>query len=223
MTNTAATRAVRREIVKNLDGSLTEYDDIPLKRGNLWEGKSFNGPLKRIQDKSHEELGTLLSLCRDLFVQNWKRIRFGPCLQGAVFEITLSRKPKLFSMLDGYLTVGLPHAKDHFHLCIAETRGLGDRKTPPQLSKVRQCARASFFRDLAPGIGSPRSWGVRLWNGNGEQMVSIFLPNPYLNAQLKRQKPDWSKLALWNDLRRRYIGETQSQPIPTATDMPDHG
>ena len=44
-----------------------------------------------------------------------------------------------------------------------------------------------------------------------------------LSAELKRQKPDWSKLALWNDLRHRYIGETKSQPIPTATDMPDHG
>lgn len=87
--------------------------------------------------KSVEEAGTLVSLARDLFVEQFDQIRFGPCIEGAVFELTLSKRPILFSVLDGYLTVGLPHGRDHFHLCLGETRGLGKRGTPAETARIR--------------------------------------------------------------------------------------
>ncbi len=213
----------KTRIVRNLDGTRTEYDEIPIRAGTLGGVKGFNGPLKRIQGKSEKELGTLISLCRDLFVENWDQIRFGPCIEGAVFEISMRRKPELFSMLDGYLTVELPHAKDHFHLCLSETRGLGKQKTPRAQAKVRQCGRAAFVRTVGKDGCTPRAWSIRLWNGKGEQMATVFLPNPHLSGKLEHlKKPDWSRLELWNDLRRKYIGEKVPQPLPADVPMLEH-
>ena len=61
-----------------------------------------------------------------------------------------------------------------------------------------------------------------MWNGDGDQMCSFFLPNPFLDDEQKRQKPDWSRLALWNELRARYLGEIEPQPIPDDDKPPAH-
>ena len=71
------------QTVQNLDGSTTEYTDVPLLPGRLER------------------------LLRELFEQHWREIIFGPCLQGAVFEIQLTEQPKKIAMLDGYLTVDI--------------------------------------------------------------------------------------------------------------------
>ncbi len=196
------------------DGTWTEVDDIPIVTGRLWEG---SGPpkLKRAHDLEGlpiEEVGTLYALCRDLFVGAWPQIMFGPCVQGAVFELKLDQPPEL-SMLDGYLTVGIG-PPSHFHLCIGPHRGLGRNLTPPSLARARQCRRASFLRLVHPDRG-PRSWQIELVNGNDEQMITFFLPSPFLTPDLKpRRDPDWGRLDLWNRLRRDYLGESAPQPIP---------
>jgi hypothetical protein len=59
-----------------------------------------------------------------------------------------------------------------------------------------------------------------MWNGNKVQMCSFFLPSPFLDDRQKPQKPDWSRLKLWNELRRRYLNETVPQPIPATTPIP---
>jgi hypothetical protein len=65
-------------------------------------------------------------------------------------------------------------------------------------------ARAAFFRTEG-GSCAPGSWGLRLWNGRGEQMVSVFFPNPHFDDEWKRlREPRWEKTALWEDLRARY-------------------
>lgn len=200
--------------LENEDGSWTEVDDIPLVSGRLWAVER-TPELKRapeLADLGVEQVGTLYALCRDLFVGAWDQIMFGPCVQGAVFELKLDRIPEI-SMLDGYLTVGIG-PPSHFHLCIEPHRGLGSRKTPPELARKRQCARASFLRRVDPERG-PRSWQVELVNGDEEQMITFFLPSPFLTLELKpTRNPDWSRLELWNQLRRDYLGEAEPQPIP---------
>jgi hypothetical protein len=65
-------------------------------------------------------------------------------------------------------------------------------------------ARAAFFRTEG-GSCVPGSWGVRLWNGHGEQMITIYFPNPWLDDDADRlREPRWDRTALWEDLRRRY-------------------
>lgn len=164
--------------VQNLDGSRTEYSEIPLLPGRLEQ------------------------LLRELFEQHWARIIFGPCVQGAVFEIRLTEPPKQVSMFDGYLTVNA--GPWHFHLCI-------DTHTDvpvPELARHRQASRAAFFQDTRPSGHIRGSWGLRLWNGVGEQMITIFFPNPYLSDEQKILKePDWSRTTLWNELRQRYTAQ----------------
>lgn len=79
------------------------------------------------------------------------------------------------------------------------------RGTPsPELARIRRVARAAFFRTEG-GSCAPGSWGLRLWNGRGEQMVTVFFPNPHFNDAFGRlPEPRWEKTALWEDLRRRY-------------------
>ncbi len=161
--------------VPNLDGSTTEYTDITL------------------------EPGRLERLLRALFEEHWQQIVFGPCIQGAVFEIRLTAQPKKVVMLDGYLTVDA--GAWHFHMCIAEHKDV----PVPELAQQRQVSRAAFFQDVRATGHVKGSCGLRLWNGLDEQMITIFFPNPYLTEKQKiRRTPDWSRLELWQQLRQKY-------------------
>jgi hypothetical protein len=51
------------------------------------------------------------------------------------------------------------------------------------------------------------TWGLRLFNGNGEQQMNIFFPNPFLTDEGKISKtPDWSRLAIWDRTRHAALG-----------------
>lgn len=137
-------------------------------------------------------------LLRELFEQHWGAITAGPAIQGAVFEIRFAAPPKV-TMLDGYMTVDT--GPWHFHLCVGEHRGTAS----PELARQRRMARAAFFRTVGAGC-TPTSWGLRLWNGRGEQMVTVFFPNPHYGENFERlDPPRWEKLSLWNQLRTQYL------------------
>lgn len=216
MTERAHDPIAPTETTNELDGSVTELTEIPIRAQAL--DVAHNRVLRKEQlaDLPLETRGTLLSLCFDLFVVHWERIVFGSCIQGAVFELQMSAEPATFSYLDGYLTVYLEPPPSHMHLCIGPHRGLKN-ETPSELARVRQCARAAFARTLGAD-GEPHSWSIQLWNGAGEQMITFFLPSPFLDlAREKRlREPDWSHLTLWNELRARYLGERAPQPLPRA-------
>jgi hypothetical protein len=138
-------------------------------------------------------------LMREVFGEHWAHVAAGPIIEGSAWEIRFPAAPKL-SMLDGYLTVDV--GAWHFHLCVNDHRGAPS----PELARVRRVARAAFFRS-AGGSCVPESWGLRLWNGRGEQMITVFFPNPHLDDELRRlREPRWEKTALWEDLRRRFAG-----------------
>lgn len=204
------------ERLAQLDGSTLELTDIPIRPAQV--GVAHNRVLRReqIADLPSEQRGTLLSLCYDLFVEHWDQIVFGTCIQGAVYELQLGQKPEQFSYLDGYLTVFLDPSPAHMHLCIGAHQGL-KQETHPELARQRQCSRAVFARTLGQG-GQPHSWSVQLFNGAGEQMITFFLPSPFMDkTRTKRLKqPDYSHLALWNDLRARYLGEQAPQALPAG-------
>ncbi|MBI4401885.1 MAG: hypothetical protein HY581_09665 [Nitrospirae bacterium] len=149
------------------------------------------------------EVGVLESLLRELFEKHWMEITFVPCVQGAVYEIRLTEAPKRITLADGYLTVDV--GAWHFHLCIGEQRGSPTNPVPEALKRKRRASKAAFFYRTGDGhVGG--SWGFRMWNGAGEQMLTVFFPNPYLDKQLKPQpQPDWSRLALWNTMRLKYL------------------
>ena len=53
--------------------------------------------------------------------------------------------------------------------------------------------------------------------------MTVFLPNPFLDRDTDRflPEPDWSRLALWDRLRARWLGMTEPDPIDrSATRFP---
>ena len=45
-----------------------------------------------------------------------------------------------------------------------------------------------------------------MFNGDGDQMMTVLLPNPFLDdADQILDDPDWSRLALWDELRSRFL------------------
>jgi hypothetical protein len=155
------------------DGSLTEYDDVPV-AGD------------RVQQ-----------LLTEIFTDHWEHVFAGPVIEGAAYEIRFTAPP-VVSMLDGYLTVDL--GPWHFHLCVNDHRGA----PTPEQARLRRVARAAFFHTDG-GSCVPGSWGVRLWNGRGEQMITVYFPNPWLDDAAERlREPRWEKTALWDGLRKRY-------------------
>jgi hypothetical protein len=156
--------------------------------------------------------GTLERVLRELFESHWDKIVFGPIIQGAAWEFQAPHAPTHVGVLDGYLTVAF--GAPHFHLCIGPTRGSRTNPTPPALAEHRRCARAELFRRL-DRTGTPSSWGLRLWNGHGEQQATIVFPNPFLSADGTRalREPDWSRLALWDEMRSRYAGIEGPDPV----------
>jgi hypothetical protein len=162
----------------------------------------------------------LLALLKDIFEEHWSEVIFGPCIEGAVFEGRFTARPRV-SVLDGYATVELGGSESwHFHLCIGPHRGTSTAPTPPELARWRRCSRAAFFRSRDRG-GRPSAWGVRMWNGRGEQMLTIFFPNPWLDADRRRyvDTPDWSRLDLWMRLRERFAG-VPAEPPPEQAERP---
>jgi len=140
---------------------------------------------------------TVERLMLEVFGEHWAAISAGPIVDGAAYEIRFISAPKL-SMLDGYLTIDT--GPWHFHLCVNDHRGAAT----PELARVRRVARAAFFHTDG-GSCVPGAWGLRLWNGRGEQMITVYFPNPWLDDELERvREPRWERTALWEGLRTRY-------------------
>ncbi len=180
----------------NLDGTTTEYFDVECSEA------------------------VLMALLGEIFEVNWRHVIFGPCIEGAVFEGRFAAQPAI-SLLDGYVTVQVAGSESwHFHLCIGPHSGSSRLPTPPELAQWRRCDRAAFFRNLDRG-GRAGSWGFRMWNGRGEQMLTVFFPNPWIDPARQRYVavPDWSRLNLWMTLRERFAG-VPAEPPPERAEPP---
>ncbi len=164
----------------------------------------------RTTEQNHDDLevfpiplaeDTLRTILGTLFEDSWESIRFGPLIQGAVYELAATSQPRL-TMLDGYLTIDL--GGPHVHLCIGEQKGLPGHPVDPALAKRRRCAHVELQRQWIDG--APRTWMFRMFNGDGDQMLTVLLPNPFLSDdQQLLAEPDYSRLALWDRLRADHL------------------
>lgn len=154
-----------------------------------------------------QELFELLTLVFD----HWSEINFGILIQGSVLEIAPPGRPTSMKLLDGYLTVTFGEQM-HFHLCIGDNFGSKKFPTSEKLRKHRKASRAELYRILNPDL-EPVSWGLRFFNGENQQMLTIFLPNPFLTSQNRHAKiPDWNKLNLWQKIRAQFLHELEKDP-----------
>jgi len=156
---------------------------------------------------------TLHGILATIFLEQWQTIRFGTLIQGAVFELAATEPPTM-TMLDGYLTIDLGHS--HLHLCIGEHRGASDRPVDAELARRRRCAHAELQRQWADG--APATWMFRMFNGDGDQMLTVLLPNPFLDDENRLlEDPDWSRLTLWDALRARFL-DLPADPVDRSAD-----
>lgn len=155
---------------------------------------------------------SLEELLTDVFQNYWQDITFGPIIQGAAWEIKAPCAPTTIGVLDGYITIAF--GATHFHLCIGLTKGTKRAPTSEALAKHRRTARAELYRRFNRS-GEPNSWALRLFNGHGEQQATILLPNPFLAPATDKvlKVPDWSRLALWDHLRAKWLGLTEPDPL----------
>jgi hypothetical protein len=156
----------------------------------------------------------LEKLFREVFEQHWQRIAVGPWVAGAIFELAFDKAPEV-RVKNGYLTVDA--GAWHFHLCIGQPRGKG----PAEALQARRVARIAFYDWRGDGSVKERSSGIRMWNGHGEQMATIFFPHPLL-AESGRSigKLNWNNLRLLYEFRHRYLGEPMPDDIEAAAKAP---
>jgi hypothetical protein len=168
------------------------------------------------------DAAVLEAILRDLFENHWQEITFGPIIQGAAWEMQAQAAPSHVGVLDGYITVAF--GAPHFHICIGEHKGTPGRPVAEELARHRRTARAELYRQLDDG-GAPVSWGLRLFNGKGEQQITVLLPNPFLSPTNEKvlKQPDWSRLALWDALRARWFGLTAPDPLDRSAAGFQHG
>lgn len=160
---------------------------------------------------------TLHELLTLTLVEHWHSVRFGTVIPGAVHEITATQAPRT-TILDGYLTIDLGNSR--LHLCIGEHRGSTGRPVEPEPARRRRCAHAELQRQWIDG--APGSWMFRMFNGDGDQMLTVLLPNPHRDDDDRiLDEPDWSRLALWDTMRARFL-DLPPDPIDRSRGRFDH-
>lgn len=150
------------------------------------------------------QLGTLASLCRDLFVEHYGTIEFGPVIAGAIFELRLREAPQAIYVEDGYLNLHLPYSMGHLHLGIAPSAANAAVDASGATERERRCARAALFEGVAPGGARAVRWGARLWNGAGTQMITFFFEPP-------------GGALIFRTLLERYAGGTENTIRPSES------
>jgi (2Fe-2S) ferredoxin len=173
------------------DGNSIEYEEFPA---------------------TFDVLGTLLY---SLFQDHWQDLGLGHLVDGSVLELEFTTAPQACQIYDGYLTVVAEGW--HMHLCIGENWGGPNRNNSQVIRQARQVSRAALYRQL-DAQGKPQSWGIQFWNGVGDKMMTIFLPNPFLGEGedfLPEHQPDLAKLAVYENLRQIYVLGTIDIPYET--------
>jgi (2Fe-2S) ferredoxin len=140
-----------------------------------------------------------------LFHDHWQGVGLGHMVDGSVLELEFNQAPKIIRLYDGYLTVVTEGW--HMHLCLEENLGGPENRTDPKLRQARLVSRGSLYRRLNQR-GEARSWGIQFWNGAGERMMNLFLPNPFVTDDedlLPEHKPDRDKLKLYKQVREIFV------------------
>ncbi|MGB9632904.1 MAG: DUF7676 family protein [Chloroflexaceae bacterium] len=71
---------------------------------------------------------------------------------------------------------------------------------------------------VEPGVGT-----LEIFPFEPTEQITIFLPNPFYSSAMQRlDVPDWSRLALWDKLRRQYLGLEPDPKDRSATRF-EHG
>jgi hypothetical protein len=94
---------------------------------------------------------TMRALAQELFGTYWRSVVVGPCIEGAVFEVSFQSPPEI-RYLDGYLTVDL--GPWHFHLCLGPHKGNSSAELREKRLKTPDWSRLdAYYRLRAQFLG----------------------------------------------------------------------
>ncbi|MFP4693710.1 MAG: (2Fe-2S) ferredoxin domain-containing protein [Halothece sp.] len=190
---------------------MTEFQRWITPKNQMTTEKTATGSIIEYEEFS-THIDVIGPLLYTLLHDNWEQVQIGHIVQGSVLELEFTEAPHIFTLYDGYLTVVTKGW--HIHLCVEDHWGGPHNRTPDDLRERRKISRAAFYRRLN-SQGKPKTWGIQFWNGAGEQMMTLFLPNPYLGEDdniLPENKAKIEKLSLYQELRDIYV--TGEKPIP---------
>ncbi len=68
------------------------------------------------------------------------------------------------------------------------------------------------------------SWGLRLFNGEGEQQITVLLPNPFFDPVTDKfaKRRTGRSSVLWDNLRARWFGLSEPDPIDRSGERFSH-
>ncbi len=163
----------------------------------------------------HPSEGLITQMMREIFEEHWQHIVIGPWLLGAVFELPFEKAPKV-TISNGYLNIDA--GPWHCHLCIGPYKG----KENEGCLTLRRAAKIAFYDWRGDGSIKQRSSGIRLWNGYGEQMTTIFFPHVLRGEtpHTASREPNWENLRLYYEFRERYLGEPVPENLEQAGTAP---
>lgn len=147
----------------------------------------------------------LADFLTDVFTRYWDRVVFGPVMDGAAYEWTCPCSPDRIERDGEFLTIGF--GDPHFHLCIGTDTPATEKDSEFE-ARMRQLrpASVSIYRSL-DSRGAPNSWGFQIHNSNEQCVLTIYFPNPFvLSGDRLASEPDWSRLDVWRDISKRYLG-----------------
>ena len=116
---------------------------------------------------------SLEQLLRDLFEQHWDKITFGPLIQGGRLGDPCAARTDPCRHAGRLPHGGLRHFA--FPPLHRFAQGAAERSCARGAPRHRRTARAELYRRLDRS-GVPASWGLRMFNGAGEQQLTILLP-----------------------------------------------
>jgi hypothetical protein len=80
----------------------------------------------------------------------------------------------------------------------------------------RAGSRAELYRILRDG--RPGSWGLRLFNSEDTQLMTVLFPHPWLDdTQHPLPAAVWDRLQAWDAIRDRFLGLPPDPLDRTAT------
>jgi len=188
------------EVVESVESSRSEQrETIEHLDGSVTEYSYFEPSAASMND-----------LVKILFEQHWREVVVRPCIERSVFRSRVQRNAEADNarwLSDGKSgTVAFPFVHSRT-----------PRESFPRTgAQAASCARGAI-RDPWPALRWRQEWGVRMWNGFGEQMTTVFLPNPCLSDEMKPlREPNWDRLKLWYELRHQFLGEQPPASIAQA-------
>jgi hypothetical protein len=134
---------------------------------------------------------TLDRLLRAIFEGNWAHVAFGSNFVGGSMELSLEQAPTL-SHQNGMMNVVLPNGRGAIHIGTA-----GPARD--------RCHRVAFIESNESGSPDPEAFGVRFWNSQGQQTMTVYFAGTGLSTSYAKTGSYEDGKQAWLRLKEEFV------------------